>query len=50
MSICDSLPVQRRLAAALTSLCVLVKNRVRVRVSSNLGLGLGLRLGLGFRA
>ena len=25
---------ERRLAAALTSLCVLVKNRVRVRVSS----------------
>ena len=25
---------ERRLAAALTSVCVLVKNRVRVRVSS----------------
>ena len=42
--------VKRRLAAALTSLCVLVKNRVRVRVSSRVrvrvrvyGLGLGFR-------
>ena len=35
---------ERRLAAALTSLCVMVKNRVRVRVSSRVRVRVKVRV------